>query len=388
MLGLCSRRLIFALVGLSAILLACSSPPAGPFPPPPGRLEACTELGATITIPDAVFRDYLHVRTGIPAGQPLTCGALRALDQLYLGATRTVRALEGAEHLQGVTRISLYEQNHLTDAEFDRLGALVNTTSLGIYEAALLTSIEFVEGFAGLTSLQVDDTGLKSLAGVEELTELRTLFVRGNSALTSAVPVTDLVNLEVVQLTGSGVTSLEPFNGKTQLRRLMATNNALTSVGVRDLPALEELQVTGNQIRALPQFRDSGFPNLRLIAVGHNLLTDLAGLAGRTLRFLSAGSNKLTTMHQIADLTGVEDLYLDNNLLVDMTPLGSIGWTGDATVWLGANCLGALYFVESRLYSMPEGPNNEVWKDLMFTKGVNVHLGPLDDERCNGQPGY
>ncbi|MFA5552603.1 MAG: leucine-rich repeat domain-containing protein [Trueperaceae bacterium] len=383
-----SLRLTLVLLAFAVTLLACSAPPAGPFPPPPGRLEACTELDATITIPDADFRDYLHVRTGIPAGQPLTCGALRALDQLYLGATRSVRSLEGVEHLQGVTRISLYEQNLLTDAEFDRLGALVNNTSLGIYEAALLTSIEFVEAFVGLTSLQLDDTGLKTLAGVEDLTELGTLFVRGNSALTSAAPVTDLVNLEVVQLTGSGVSSLEPFNGKPNLRRLMATNNALTSVGVRDLPALEELQVTGNQIEALPQFRDSGFPNLRLIAVGHNRLTDLAGLEGLTLRFLAASGNQLTTMHHIADLTGVEDLYLDDNLLVDMTPLGSIEWTGDATVWLGENCLGALYFVESRLYSMPAGPNNEVWKDLTFTKGVNVHLGPLDDARCNGQPGY
>lgn len=385
-------KLPLVVAGLAFTLLACGSPPTGepkPDPPPPGRLEACTDLAATVHIPDPVFRDYLHVRTGIPAGQPLTCGALRDLTQLYLGTTRTVGTLAGVEHMQGVTRVSLDAQHQLTDAEFDRLGALSNVTDLLIDGAAKLTSIEFVESFTALELLQVDDTALASLAGIENLTALSTMYVRGNPNLTSAAPVAGLTNLEVVQLNGAAITSLAPFRGLANLRRLMATDNALTSIDVSELPALEELQVTGNRLTSLPAMAAAGFPNLRTLSVANNALTTLAGLEGLTLQFLSASSNKLTTIHHIADLKGVRTLYLQDNYLTDMTPLGAVGWDGGATVALGVNCLGVLYFEESRFYSMPAGPNNEVLKELTMSEGVNVSLGPLaTDNRCDGKPGY
>lgn len=372
-------------------LAACGSPPTGdPKPlPPPGRLEACTDLASTVEIPDAVFRAYLHVRTGIPEGQPLTCGALRDLTQLFLGSTRTVGSLAGVEHMQGVTRISLDAQHQLTDAEFDRLGALSNVTDLGINGAAKLTSIKFVESFTSLELLQIDDTALASLEGIEDLTALRTMYVRNNSNLTSAAPVAGLPNLEVVQLNGAAITSLAPFSGKANLRRLMATDNALISMDVGGLPALEELQVTDNNIGALPSFGGAGFPNLRVLSVANNDLTTLAGLEGLTLQFLSASGNRLSTIHHIADLKGVRTLYLQDNVLTDMTPLGAVEWASGANVELGFNCLGVLYFEESGYYSMPAGPNNEVWKELTMSKGVNVSLGPLaKDNRCDGKPGY
>lgn len=385
-------RFNLVVCGLAFALLACGSPPTGepkPDPPPPGRLEACTDLAATVNIPDPVFRDYLHVRTGIPAGQSLTCGALRDLTQLFLGSSRTVGSLAGVEHLQGVTRVTLDAQHQLTDAEFDRLGALSNVTELSINGAAKLTSIEFVESFTALELLQVDDTALASLAGIEGLTELRTMYVRGNPNVTSAAPVAGLTNIEVVQLNGAAITSLAPFSGKANLRRLMVTDNALTSIDVGNLPALEELQVTGNRLTSLPAMAGAGFPNLRVLSVANNDLTDLAGLEGLRLQFLSASGNRLTTIHHIADLAGVRTLYLQDNVLTDMTPLGAVGWDAGATVSLGLNCLGVLYFEESRLYSMPAGPNNEVWKELTMSKDVNVSLGPLaTDNRCDGKPGY
>lgn len=392
MIRLHLSKALFAVAALATFLVGCGASPAGdpdPAPPPAPRVEACTDLSAAIVIPDPVFRAYLHLRTGIPEGQQLTCGALRNLTQLFLGSTRTVRSLQGVEHLQGATSISLDQQNLLTDAEFARLGALVNATSLSIHVAANLTSVQFAESLPGLELLRIDDTGLASLKGLENLVALRVLYVRGNPNLTSAAPVAELANLETVQLTGSGVSSLAPFNGKDKLKRLMATNNALTSIDVSHLPALEELQVTSNAISALPSISALGFPRLTLLSVANNRLATLAGLEGLTLSFLAANGNELTTIHHIADLRGVRTLYLNDNLLTDMTPLGSIAWDGGATVELGNNCLGVLYFPESGLHTLPAGPNNETWKDLTLTKGVNVRLLPVaTDSRCDGKPGY
>lgn len=377
---------------LAVALAACGTAPTGnedPPPPPPERLAACTDLDATIVIPDPVFRSYLHVRTGIPEGQPLTCGALRALTQLSLGSTRTVSSLEGAEHLQNVTSISLDEQDLLVDAEFDRLGALPNVTRLSINGAAQLKSIKFAASFTGLDFLRVDYTALTSLEGVEGLTVLRTAYVRDNPGLTSAAQLGGLENLETVHLTGNAITSLAPFTGLAKLRILLASGNALTAVGVRDTPALEQLQLTDNQLSSLPAFAGLGMPNLTSLAVAVNQLTDLAGLEGLTLTFLAASGNKLTTIHHIADLKGVRTLYLNGNLLTDMTPLRTIEWGSGATVELGQNCLGVIYYPESGLHTLPAGPNNEAWKDLTMSQGVTVHLMPLaTDNRCDGKPGY
>lgn len=384
-------------VSLVAILAACGSSPGGNTDPPPSspppalpeRLTACTDLAGSIEIPDPVFRAYLHLRTDIPEGQPLTCGALRDLTQLFLGSTRTVRSLEGVEHLQGVTSITLDEQDLLPNSEFYRLGALKNPTDLKIYGAEQLTSIEFVASFTQLDILQVDDSALASLAGVEDLTALRTVYVRDNPNLTSAEPLAGLENLGTVHVSGNAITSLAPFTGMTGLRKLLASGNALTAVDVRDLPALEELQLTDNQLTSLPAFASLGMPNLRSLAVAINGLTNLAGLEGLTLSFFAATGNELTTIHHIADLKGVSMLYLDDNLLTDMTPLGSVEWGSGATVQLGRNCLGVIYFPESGLHTLPAGPNNETWKDLTLSKGVNVHLMPLaSDNRCEGKPGY
>lgn len=376
---------LLAVLSFALLLAACGTPtPTPPKKDDPKPLVACTEPAEVVTFPDADLRAFINLRLGLTDGQPILCGALDAVTQLNLSSTRNVRSLEGVEHLRKVNSISFDKQNQLPNAEFTRLTGLSTITSVSIYQAALLTSVKFVQNMDGLEFLMVDDADLASLDGVQGHALLRTVYLRGNPNLKSIEPLGELPALATLQLTRSAVSSLAPLTGHETLVRLMATNNALTSVDVRDLPLLEEFQVSSNQISTLPSFSGLGMPNLRLLSVTGNNLTSLAGLEGMSLSFLSANHNKLTTIHHIADLSGVSTLYLDDNYLTDMTPLRAVTWGPGAHVYLGNNCLGVIYYPESGLHTLPEGPNNEAWKDLMLAKRVNVHLLPVaTDARCD-----
>lgn len=373
---------LLSVLSFALLLVACSGPLTEQ--PEPKPLEACTEPTEVVTFPDADLRSFIYLRLGLEEGQPILCGALDVVTQLNLRPPRNVRSLEGVEHLRMVNSISFERQNQLPDSEFARLAGLTTITRVSIDQAALLTSVKFVENMDNLELLMVDDADLASLDGVQGHALLRTVYLRGNPNLKSIDPLGDLPALATLQLVRSAVSSLAPLTGSETLVRLMATSNALTAVDVRDLPLLQEFQVTSNQISALPSFSGLGMPNLTLLSVTDNKLTTLAGLEGMRLSFLSASHNDLNTIHHIADLSGVRTLYLNDNYLSDMTPLGAVTWVSGAEVYLGNNCLGVIYYPESGLHTLPAGPNNETWKDLTLAKGVNVHLLPVaTDARCS-----
>lgn len=382
-----SRKLplLVPFVVLALALVACGTPPTTPAPPPPPEpLKACTDPAEEVTFPDADLRSFIRLRLGLEDGQPILCGALDVVTQLNLRDNRDVRSLEGVEHLRNLDYVSFDSQNSLPDGEFTRLGTLPTITSLSVNESKLLRSATFVRNLPDLELLMLDGTGLASLEGVEGLSRLRTLYLRGNPDLKSVAPLTGLPSLVSLQLTGTGVSSLAAVTGSPALKYLRTTNNALTAVDVSDLPSLEEFQLTGNRIGSLPAFSGLGFPKLRVLSVANNELTTLQGLEGMTLTYLAASGNKLETIHHIADLSGVSTLNLEDNLLSDITPLRTVSWgLSPRRVNLAQNCLGVLYYPESGITTMPEGPNNDTWGQLMFEDDVSVNLLPVvTDGRC------
>lgn len=372
-----------AVILLAFLLVACSSP--APQQPDPKPLEACTEPTEVVSFPDPDLRSFIYLRLGLTEGQPILCGALDAVKYLSFRSPRNVRSLEGVEHLRSVTSLSFEQQNSLPNSEFARLIDMNAVTDVSVNTAALLTSVKFLENMDGLTILRVDDADLRSLDGVQNKPLLRTVYLRGNPNLSSIAQLGTLPALESLQLIRSSVTSLAALSGSDTLLRLMATNNALTSVDVSNLPLLREFQVTGNNISSLPDFSALGMPNLTILSVADNKLKNLAGLEGMRLSFLAANHNELTTIHHIADLAGVNNLYLESNYLTDMTPLSAMSINRGGYVYLGNNCLGVLYYPPPGVgVTMPAGPNNEAWKDLTMAKGVNVSLLPVAEAgRCN-----
>lgn len=384
-------RLLLPVI-LALLLAACGTPPTSPDPgpeptpgpdpdPTPQPVVACTDPDEVVTFPDEIFSSYVYWALDLEEGTPIRCGALAEktrlqLDPRYLRAPYEIRSLAGVEHFRNLEQVTILKQNVLPDSEFARLGTLHTITKVHIADVPLLESVSWLANMPDFEQLTLDDTGVTSLEGIEELYEMHTLWVRGNLNLTSVEPVANLRKLRTVQLTGSGVTSLAPFSGNHTLLELMAANNALTEVSLSGMTALTNLSVALNQLTEVPALSD--MPSLTILGLTGNNLTDLAGLEGMRLSQLHAGNNKLTTIEHIADLAGVRNLYLHDNLITDVTPLASVSWTsiGLRSALLTDNC------IDNENGTLPLGPNNDAVNQLR-SEGINVQIMPqATDGRC------
>lgn len=109
-----------------------------------------------------------------------------------------------------------------------------------------------------------------------------------------------LVNLEVLDLSNRGVTSLPPEIGKLKsLRRLILERNSLETLPVEigALFKLESLSLASNHISALPE------------SIGQLASLDLLNLNGNHLKALPNG---------ITSLDGLKHLWLRNNALTEL----------------------------------------------------------------------
>lgn len=98
------------------------------------------------------------------------------------------------------------------------------------------------EDLAMVTELRVRDAGIVTLEGIEKLTHLRSLDLRGN-AIRDIRPLAALTRLEKLNLRDNQVTDISPLSELKLLRDLNLRNNQ-----VRDISALAELPLLRDRL--------------------------------------------------------------------------------------------------------------------------------------------
>lgn len=150
------------------------------------------------------------------------------------------------------------------------------TTSVGsvidIPDANLRSALEVALGLnpgdpitqaamEGLTSIDLTAQGIADLSGLENAISLTSLNISAN-AISDFNPLSGLANLQYLDLSG---------------------NQATAATGLGTLTSLIELDVSNNQLQdisALAELTPSAAPDLRLIWLHDNLLTDVSALSG------------------------------------------------------------------------------------------------------------
>lgn len=150
--------------------------------------------------------------------------------------------------------------------------------------------------------LNVNDSGISNLSGLEFFTNIRTLKA-DNNAVTS-LPLTGLTHLQELWCGDCGLTSLDltPF---TELKRVEVEDNNLTSLNVTGLPLLVTIEASGNALDAIDL---QGLTNLNTLLLDDNNLTwnTIAfGNSKASIYGLDLSDNNLGT----ADFTGFVTLY-------------------------------------------------------------------------------
>jgi len=117
------------------------------------------------------------------------------------------------------------------------------------------------------------------------------------------------------QLTSSGIFELD-LNHMFEVRKLYLSSNPVSSLDNISTPFLnlQFLEIAETQLRQLPRNFAELFPNLRVLNLNHNAVSDLRPLSGLTrLVKLSAAGNRISNLKRLGQsLFGLRHLkYLD-----------------------------------------------------------------------------
>ena len=205
-----------------------------------------------------------------------------------------------------------------------------------------------------LTNLNAGHSGIASLAGIENLTSLTTLAIRGNS-ITDIGPLGGLTSLTFLNLAANSITDISALSGLTSLMFLAINANG----HITDISPLSELtSLTGT------------------LWIYGNSITDLNGLSGLTnLTTLNAWDNSITDISAVSGLTSLTTLRLHLNSITDLSVLR--GPTNLTLLWLHNNSN------LSNIQPLLENPAFGVGASVNLTS-TNVSCTDVDALRAKG----
>ena len=222
-----------------------------------------------------------------------------------------------------------------------------------------------------LQVLDLTDRKLSDLSGLESLTGLRQLLLRGNlvsdlSSLTGLMdlqhldlsdnmvtdlsPLFALYDLQKLDLSDNYVTDLSPIAGLQDLEVLILNDNEVTDTGVATLAYLDKLSYLGvarNQVTNIKPL--SNLWNLDILILEDNQIADLSSLSNmNTLRYLDLSENQIHDINGLAYLFNLEVLSLGYNKISEIYPL--VNLSNLTTLFLRNNQLqdiDQLYYIDS-----------------------------------------
>ena len=179
--------------------------------------------------------------------------------------------------LSALTNLNV-ERNQLSFWPVEQGVVLPNLQSLNCsYNGIGIIPDEFADAFQQLTELRLAATLLSALpTTLSRLTKLTSLDV-SNNALRTLAPVYALSNLEKLCVNSNRLASLDGIGVLASLSRLEAAANALRALPpeVTSLRHLEALRLEQNELAALPSALFLATQKLAELVLHHNALTDL-----------------------------------------------------------------------------------------------------------------
>ena len=205
-------------------------------------------------------------------------------------------------------------------AEGDRAADIPDPAMRTVFERVLNKGPGWpigVNEIAEITELNVRDSHIEDLAGIEHATDLEYLDLGGN-AVTDLALLGGLESLQLLYLDGNEISDI------AALAELPLAILSLSDTKVGDFSALSSmdslywLALDGNAIHDLPPLPAS----LRYLYVTNNAISDIGVLASLPrLREARLSGNSIRSLAPLAGLAQLEHVFLNGNRVRDLAPL-------------------------------------------------------------------
>lgn len=228
---------------------------------------------------------------------------------------------EGTQNLSDLAKIpyinNLTIQGYtLSDLSF--LTGFTTLQSLDLTGCRLAPeSLEVLAGLPALRQLNLAETGLSTIAGLENVQNLTVLNLRNNT-IRNLEPLSHMVTLQELNLTHNALTDLSALTPLTELQKLDVSFNSLTSLApLANCPKLTWLDAGNNQLESLSGVE--GLSLLTYLGADFNKLTDISLLAGNAaLETLKVANNDISDLSALGNLVKLDGLYFSHNAVTDL----------------------------------------------------------------------
>ena len=296
---------------------------------------------ATIYVERGQVEKAINLLTARYGNSPPEAVALKlAQYQTLLDAgTDDSISIGGESVAPGETTLILARKN-LTSAELLPLAGLSQLESLTLTDNSI-ADLTNLAPLVGLSFLHLGNNLVTNLAPLANLTELKTLYLDGNTGITDLTPLAGLTKLRTLSLQGIAIGS----------NRLEALEAALPQCDIfcdEVVQEAKELTLGGLDFRSDVTALDLSNRNITDISVlaectalttldlSKNNIVDLTPLAGlKELTWLKLPENKVTDVAPLLTLPALLYLDLDENDIRDFTVLGELRTLEE--LWLSGN---------------------------------------------------
>lgn len=200
---------------------------------------------------------------------------------------------------------------------------LTNLRYLAIWDDTELTTLNGIENLTNLCDLKIGGNKLANLKGVEKLTNLETLSI-GKGKLKNVNEIKNLSRLKELSIRGNKLEDWTAVSNLTELESLDisgcgVTDSKLETI-VSQLTKLTSLGISDNCLDNLKSI--SRLTKLESLGVNNCKLKSLSGIENLTeLQGLSVSKNRLTNLNGIENLTKIGVLYADKNKITKLPNL-------------------------------------------------------------------
>lgn len=225
-------------------------------------------------------RNRFHQLTGIAATVAMVLVASFGAGQMAVAAETSTKCTVGSSTIQQC----------FPDSAFASAIAKAAGTSKGsVFSSSVQKKV---------TKLDAKVTGIQSIKGISNLTNLTSVDLSNNS-IKDVSEVASLKNLQIAKFYGNNITDVKPFASLTRLTELGLGDNSIS-----DISSLSALH------------------SLTFVNVSHNSITSISALTGnKSMKYVFAAGNKITDgspVNQFPNLVGAD---LSENQIMDVSKI-------------------------------------------------------------------
>ena len=226
-----------------------------------------------------------------------------------------------------------------------------------------------------LTDLDASNANISDLTGLEGATNLKGLFISGNSILEDISAVSGLNNLTYLNLGHNSITDITAVAGLTNLTYLGLSENNISDISaVAGLINLTSLSFSGNSVSDISALAD--LINLTFLGFGVNSVSDISAVAGLTnLTRLRISDNSISDISAVEDLTNLIELGLFDNSVSDISAVA--GLTNVTYLGLDNNNISDLSPLVANT-GLGEGDGVDVWGNPLSYASIHMHIPALE----------